>query len=247
MRLPRLYTEWAGWWPLVSSPDDYREEAEVYANALEAACDGPVRRVLELGSGGGNNASHLKRRFEMTLVDASPAMLAVSRALNPECRHLEGDMRTFRLDERFDAVFIHDAVVYLVTEAELRRLLATAAAHCRAGGAVLVAPDHTAETFVTTTGHGGRDDGERGARYLQWSWDPDPDDTTYLTQFVLVRREGAAPPRVEHERHTCGLFPRRTWLRLLREAGFRARRQVLELTDVEPGRCEYFVGCRRRR
>ena len=52
------------------------------------------RTVLELGSGGGNNASHLKAQFRMTLVDRSPGMLAVSRALNPECEHVEGDCAT---------------------------------------------------------------------------------------------------------------------------------------------------------
>ena len=28
--LPRLYTDLAPWWPLLSSPDDYVEEAEEY-------------------------------------------------------------------------------------------------------------------------------------------------------------------------------------------------------------------------
>ncbi|MHC4615594.1 MAG: class I SAM-dependent methyltransferase, partial [Planctomycetota bacterium] len=57
--------------------------------------------VLELGSGGGNNASHLKKWFDMTLVDLSPHMLEVSRALNPECSHQQGDMRTVRLGTLF--------------------------------------------------------------------------------------------------------------------------------------------------
>ena len=65
--------------------------------------------MLELGSGGGNNASHLKAHFQLTLVDLSPAMLAVSRALNPECEHLQGDMRTVRLGRRFDAPTDHIA------------------------------------------------------------------------------------------------------------------------------------------
>ena len=67
--------------------------------------------LLELGSGGGNNASHLKARFNCTLTDISPDMLALSRTLNPECEHLEGDMRTLRLGRTFDVVFIHDAIV----------------------------------------------------------------------------------------------------------------------------------------
>ncbi len=82
---PRLYDELASWWPLLSAPAEYAEEAEFYRKALVDACDRPPRSLLELGSGGGNNASHLKAHFdEMTLVDCSPAMLAVSRTLNPE-------------------------------------------------------------------------------------------------------------------------------------------------------------------
>jgi hypothetical protein len=40
-------------------------------------------------------------------------MLALSMTVNPECEHIEGDMRTLRLGHTFDAVFLHDAVMYL--------------------------------------------------------------------------------------------------------------------------------------
>ena len=106
----RLYGELAEWWPTFQVPEEYREEAAFFARVLDKTCDPPLRTVLELGSGGGNNASHLKSRFAMTLVDISPHMLAVSRELNPECEHLEGDIRTLRLGRTFDAVFIHDAI-----------------------------------------------------------------------------------------------------------------------------------------
>ena len=34
-REPRLYTDLSDWWPLLSHPDDYAEEAAAYADALE--------------------------------------------------------------------------------------------------------------------------------------------------------------------------------------------------------------------
>jgi hypothetical protein len=40
-------------------------------------------------------------------------MLALSMTVNPECEHIEGDMRTLRLGHTFDAVFLHDAVMSL--------------------------------------------------------------------------------------------------------------------------------------
>lgn len=70
-----LYQELAEWWPLPSGPEEYAEEATFYSNVLQDACT--PERVLELGSGGGNNASHMKHRFELTLVDSSEQMLDV--------------------------------------------------------------------------------------------------------------------------------------------------------------------------
>lgn len=142
----KMYSELASWWPLISAPEDYAEEAGQYASAIEAASDGRCRTVLELGSGGGNNASHMKQRFELTLVEPSEGMLAVSRALNPELLHHQGDMRAVRLGQQFDAVFVHDAVCYMTSEADLRAAMATAYAHLRPGGVVLFAPDYVRET-----------------------------------------------------------------------------------------------------
>ena len=71
MTTARLYTDLAAWWPLLSAPADYAEEAAFYRQLLDEAIAPPARTLLELGSGGGNNASHLKAHFDMTLVDRS--------------------------------------------------------------------------------------------------------------------------------------------------------------------------------
>jgi SAM-dependent methyltransferase len=241
----RLYDDLASWWPLLSSPDDYGEEAEFFARHLREACDGPVRTLLELGSGGGNNASHMKRLFEqVTLVDVSPGMLAVSQKLNPDSEHLQGDMRTVRLRRQFDCVFVHDAVQYMTTESDLQRAIETAAVHCRPGGAALFAPDHLKETFRPSTDHGGHDDGRRGLRYLEWTWDPDPDDTSYLTEYAYLLREADGTVRAVHDRHLEGLFPRDLWLRLLALAGFRPTVLTFDHSELEPGTYEVFVARR---
>jgi SAM-dependent methyltransferase len=239
--MPRLYAELASWWPLLSPPSDYAEEAEFYERTLREVSTRPVRTVLELGSGGGNNASFLKRSFEMTLVDRSPGMLEVSRALNPECTHVEGDMRTVRLGRRFDAVFVHDAVAYMVTEADLRRAMETAFVHCESGGAALFTPDHVRESFRPSTDHGGIDGGGRGLRYLEWTWDPDPADASYVVDFAFLLRERDGSVRVEQDRHVEGLFAREDWLRLLAEVGFQARSVPFEGPALDPDECEIFV------
>jgi SAM-dependent methyltransferase len=239
---PKLYSSLAAWWPLLSSPEDYVEEAAFYQSALLGACAHRARTMLELGSGGGNNASHLKGRFEMVLVDPSSGMLDVSRALNPECEHVVGDMRTVRLARTFDCVFVHDAVCYMATESDLRQAIETAFVHCRPGGAVLFAPDHVRENFQPSTDHGGHDGAERSLRYLEWTWDPDPDDSTYLVDYAYLLRESDGSVRVEQDRHVEGLFARAEWLGWLSEAGFGPQVVPFDHSELEPGSYEVFVG-----
>jgi SAM-dependent methyltransferase len=217
---PRLYDELAAWWPLLSPAHEYEEEAAFYAATLIGACARPPRTVLELGSGGGCNASHLKHHFDLVLVEPARGMREASRALNPECEHVEGDMRHVRLGRQFDAVFVHDAVCYMTSEEDLRHAMETARVHCRPGGAALFAPDYVRENFRPSTSCGGHDGPDRGMRYLEWSWDPDPADSTYVVDYAYLLRDADGRARVEHDRHVEGLFARSDWLRLLRETGF---------------------------
>jgi SAM-dependent methyltransferase len=243
MDTPRLYSEFAEWWPLLSAPAEYAEEAAFYQRTLLDALPS-ARTLLELGSGGGNNASHLKARFQMVLVDRSPGMLEVSRQLNPECEHVEGDMRTVRLQRLFDAVFVHDAIVYMTTESDLRDVIETAWVHCRPGGVALFAPDHLRDNFRASTDHGGHDDdrdGQRGMRYLEWTWDPDPEDSSYLVDYVFLFRSQDGSMRVEWDRHVEGLFFRADWLRLLSDAGFQPQVVPFDHSELEPGIYEQFL------
>lgn len=241
---PSLYRELAGWWPLVSAPADYEEEAATYLRILSDALGRTPATILELGSGGGNNASHMKAHATLTLVDRSPDMVAVSRELNPGCEHTVGDLRSVRLGETFDAVFVHDAIEYVVTELDLRRAVKTAFVHCTPGGAVLFVPDHVRETFAPGTSHGGHDGDGRSLRYLEWTWDPDPIDSTYVVDYVFLLREGDGEVRTVPDRHVLGVFSRDRWLELLTAEGFvDARVERIEHTDVE-GVHEGFVARR---
>jgi SAM-dependent methyltransferase len=245
VRTPKLYGELAAWWPLLSAPGDYAEEAAFYQRILLEKCEQPTPTLLELGSGGGNNASHLKARFSIVLVDRSPGMLQVSRALNPECEHVEGDMRRVRLGRQFDCVFCHDAITYMTTEADLRGAIETAYVHCKPGGAALFAPDHVRENFRASTDHGGHDGVDCGLRYLEWTWDPDPADSSYVVDYAYLLRESDGAMHVEWDRHIEGLFARGDWLRLLADVGFQPRVVPFEHSELEPGEYEVFVGRRR--
>ncbi len=171
---PRLYSDLAGWVHLLTAPAGYAEEAAFYSQQLIEACDQPPQTVLELGSGGGDNASHMKARFEMTLTDLSPQMLQ------------------------------------------------------------------------PTADHGGHDGGGRGLRYLDWTWDPGPNDDTYTVDFAYLLREADGSVRVEYDKHIEGLFSCDAWLRLLYEAGFQARALPFDHSEEESGSLEVFLASKPR-
>ena len=243
---PLMYNELAPWFHLITSPEEYEEDAAQAIALLTEAIGEPPSTILELGSGGGNNASHMKAQAELTLTDISQPMLDISMALNPGCEHVLGDMTTLRLDRHFDAVFVHDAVGYLTTEEALRAAIETAFVHTRPGGAALFAPDAVKEGFVPMTDHGGHDgvDGDRRSlRYLEWTWDPDPNDTTCITDYAYLLRTGDQT-RVVHDRHIEGLFPRATWLAAFVDVGFDVELRASAWAESEPVGAELFLGRR---
>jgi SAM-dependent methyltransferase len=226
--MPLLYTDLVPWYRIVDPAEDHRDEAASYQKALESAVSPSPMTLLELGAGAGNNAFHLKRRFECTLTDVSEAMLALSRELNPECEHRLGDMRSLRLGRTFDAVLVHDAVMYMTTEEDLLAVARTAFAHTRPGGAAVFAPDYFRETFSDATDLIEGEDGTRAVRGIEWAWDPDPSDDTYTVEYSFLLRDGAKMESV-HDRHIEGLFAKATWVRILENVGYRV--EMVERND----------------
>ena len=154
-------------------------------------------------------------------------------------------MRTLRLERSFDAVFVHDAIDYMMTEADLRRAVSTAYEHCREGGVAVFVPDDIAENFEPGTDHGGHDapDG-RGARYLVLVQRPGPGRHLVpapTTPSCCGRADGTV--EVVHDTHEFGLFPRALWLQVLADVGFRPR-SVAEMTSEDRRPREFFVGTR---
>jgi SAM-dependent methyltransferase len=237
----RLYTDLAEWWPLLSPPSQYLEEAaDLLPLLLDGSDAGDARTLLELGSGGGSLAYHLKDRFTLTLTDLSPGMLAVSKQVNPECEHICGDMTVLDLGRQFDRVLIHDAIMYATEPDAVRKTLRTASRHCRPGGRVVVLPDCVRETFEVETESGGEDGADgRALRYLMWTWDPDPTDYTFEVAYGLLLRETDGQVRMEMDRHREGCFPRADWLAWFEGAGLSAR------IHHDPWKREVFVAVRR--
>lgn len=230
----RLYGELAWLWPMWGGPEDYRNYCDHATRLIRNRTEIPARTILDLGCGGGKNVFNLKRDYEVTGLDLSPAMLDLARSLNQGCVFIQGDMRRFSLGRTFDAVFIDDAVAYMTNREDLAAVFEAAWLHLNPGGVMIVTPDATRESFVQNTtsatpasipaGMAGID-----ATFVENTYDPDPNDDTYETTMVfLIREEGRL--RVEVDRHVLGLFGMDDWRRMLAETGY-------DITEEEYSEC----------
>ena len=258
----RLYHDLAWLWPIVSPPAEYIAEAAQWRDIIrsrlpsgaDAGTETPAGRrgrgnnggmpsLLDLGCGGGHLLSHLTADFITEAVDLSPQMLAISRRLNPQTQHHIGDMRSIRLGRAFDVVAIHDAVNYMLTEADLAAALATAVAHLNPDGLALLAPDWLRDTFagpkvIDWT----RRDRAVDITFIEYIADPDPTDSTIESVFLfIINRDGRIT--VEQDRHISGLFAESVWRRLLAEAGLTA--ELVATEGYEGGFGETLFVCRR--
>lgn len=229
---PRLYADLSHLWPHLSPPEQYADECatliELIDQALGSPPPGEKWSVLELGAGAGHGLSHLKQRYRCTAADLSGDMLELGKRLNPDIPAIQADMRSMRIEQRFDAVLLCDAIDYMVTTADAAAALATAAHHLRPGGLVLFAPTYTAETFVDRdiahdTVTLSNPPGDQTITYISFVHDPDPDDQGF-EMMLLYLMPHAETGRVEvvEDRHACGLFSIEQWQQIAEQAGLHA-------------------------
>lgn len=217
----RLYTDLAWLWPLWGdAATEYANYSEQVTALIRQYSERQVTTLLNIGCGGGKNILNLKREFNVTGLDLSPTMLAQAKELNPECLFIQGDMRSFKLNNTFDAVLMDDAIAHMNNRADFAAAFRTAYAHLNPGGVLVVTPDVTVENFhqnKTTTFSATRDGLE--VVFIENVYDPDPTDEQYETTILyLIRDQGNL--RIETERWAMGIYSLGTWRRVLRETGF---------------------------
>ena len=243
-----MYDDFAHLWPLISHHSDYEAEARHWRNALIAELGQGRLRILELGVGGGNNLHHIlypdcdgspsadaacngehmqraRPAHDAAVVDPSEKMLLNCKLLNPTVEQHIGNMLDVRLNKKFDAVLIHDAVCYLMSEDDIKATLVTARAHLRDGGILIMAPDWFSETYPGTQLNAGiRRDITPEFASIEYDHDPDPSDNTVESVFIYIIKNSDGSVNVEEDRHITGMFSIQTWTCLMEQAGFRVKR-----------------------
>ncbi|MDD4223285.1 MAG: class I SAM-dependent methyltransferase [Candidatus Cloacimonetes bacterium] len=234
----RLYADLAWLWPLWGDPATaYAAYCEFLVPRLKSHARRDLNTLLNAGCGGGKNLFTLRRHFQATGLDLSEKMLALAAELNPGCELIRGDLRDYGLDREFDAIFLDDAISYLLIEGDLERAFREAFNHLAPGGVLAFSIDATSENFQNKR--------TQVFQSIPSAQHPDT-EVTYITNdylqadgtvsnifIYLIRERGELTVETDH--HVCGLFPLATWQHLLERTGFQpAQEYYVENGDQYP-------------
>ena len=217
-----MYGERAEFYDPIYHWKDYQGEAERLRNILKDLGIPEGSRVLEAGCGTGSHMAFLRSWFQISGFDLSEAMLAVARKKLPGIPLFRADMTDFQIPEAAALLCLFSAIGYVYPEARLRSAAGAFARAVRPGGALIVEPWLTEESF--TPGHismhtydgpelklsrmaVGRKEGALSVIDFHW----------------MALRKGTTDAERFSERHTTWLCPLKTLLAAFREAGFEVR------------------------
>ena len=100
-----------------------------------------ARTLLDVACGTGKHLEALQREFEVEGLDLDKDLLAIARERLGEVPLHQGDMRSFDLGRRFDAVTcLFSAIGHMSDAGELETAVATMARHLEPGGILVVEP-----------------------------------------------------------------------------------------------------------
>lgn len=204
---------------IYASIRDYPREAAQLDALIQARRPG-AKSLLDVACGTGVHLHHLAGRYEVEGLDLDPEMLAVARERLPDATFHQGDMASFDLGKRFDAVVcMFSSIGYVKTEEWLRDAIASMARHLEPGGVLVVEPWLTPDAWS---------DRHVGAVFVD-------EPELKIARVNVAEREGTissfefqylvgTPDGVEHfsERHELGLFTVEQQLEAFRAAGLEA-------------------------
>lgn len=185
--------------------------------ALERGLAG--RRLLDVGCGTGKSFEPMLRKgYEVTGCDLSPAMVAEARAKCAGAATVTvADMRALPWRSRFDLVTcLDDAVNYLLTEDDLLMALAGMRRSLRPGG-ILLFDTNTLGTYRTTFA----DDFEVAEGSTTFRWRAEGDATAEPGAVSSATIEMIGPEGVLVSRHVQRHWPVDALRDACREAGLR--------------------------
>jgi len=149
-----MFTDTALYYDKIYSFKDYAAEVTKLIEFL-GELPGPARpSLLDVACGTGHHIAYLKADYDVQGLDLNEDLLRQARKRNPEVTFHHGDMTDFDLGSTFDVVTcLFSSIGYVKTLDNLARAVTCMARHLAPGGALVIEPWFTPESWRPGTVH----------------------------------------------------------------------------------------------
>ncbi len=136
-----MYTRSAVYYDAIYSFKNYKEEAEKLDKLIQQYKRSPGKSLLDVASETGGHVTFLKEHYQVEGLDINPRMLRIALQKNPDTNFHQGEMLTFDLKTRFDAIVcLFSSIGYARTRARLRKAVKNMAHHLNPGVVLIIEP-----------------------------------------------------------------------------------------------------------
>ena len=216
-----MYSQLAAIYDVVYQWKDYRAECEKLHRLIIKYKRSPGKSLLDVACGTGEHLKYLRRYYEVTGMDLSPAMLKLARRKLPGVALARGDMLSFHLRRKFDLILcLFSSIAYLQNYAKLRQALRNFSRHLESGGVLLLEPFVAKERFALGAIHSLTQNAE-GVTVTRMNATRRRGDFAILDFHYLVGTKRGVRHYQDH--HILALFDHDRVLQILASEGFHPR------------------------
>jgi len=215
-----LYNRSAELYDQIYSFKNYKKEAAKLHLLIQEHKHSTGNNLLEVACGTGSHITYLKNDYSVEGLDLSPRMLRLAKKKHPNILFHRGDMVSFKLDKRFDAITcLFSAIGHVKTKQRLGLAIRNMSRHLKPGGVLIVEPWFTPQQWREVSVHANFVDRPE-LKIARMNISKRRGRLSVMDMHHLV----ATPRRVEHfvERLELGIFTQDEYFDAFRSAKLEA-------------------------
>ena len=222
MRIKKNFTDFAKYYDLIYSWKDFKKESIVLDSLIKKHKKTKGKELLEVACGSGKYIEFLKSKYKITGLDLSSRMLKIAKKNFPNVKYKKADMINFNMKKEFDVILcLFASISYVKTYSKLSKTLKNFSKHLKPGGVVIIDPWFTKSQYKVGAPqmavYKGKD-----IKIARLHVSKIKGNVSILDLHFSVAEKNKDVKNFR-EKHELGMFEKKKFLQIMREAGFKPK------------------------